>query len=340
MKLASFYGPGVLKHFNNNSRVCILIEKNQTIINLASKQFENSLNGIVTMNDLIDNNSQSLVDSANSSYTKNYFMENLIGIYEDGLANKLPAETMLSISNVKISAPIPVPKRNIICVGKNYKDHVKEIAAASKDNPSLADIPQHPVFFTKAPQCVIGPNDYVLSHKNLTSALDYEGELAVVIGKQGVNISVEDAYDYIFGYSIGNDVTARDLQKKHNQWFKGKSLDTCCPMGPVIVPKEFINNNGSSDFSDNHNLNIKLTINGEVRQNGNTNNMIFNISNIISRLSQGFTLQPGDIILTGTPDGVGYAMKPPKLLKNGDVMRIEIDGIGSLTNTVIDELKE
>ena len=187
------------------------------------------------------------------------------------------------------------------------------------------EIPKYPVFFTKAPQCIIGPDEKVESHSNLTKWLDYEVELAVIIGKKGRDIPLENWKEHVFGYTIANDITARDLQKSHSQWFKGKTLDSTCPMGPYVVP--------SSDL-DPSSLDLQTWVNGELRQNSNTSKMIFDIPTIMHHLSKGFTLLPGDVILTGTPDGVGFAMNPPQVLRSGDKMHLEISGIGSLINTV------
>lgn len=229
------------------------------------------------------------------------------------------SELYIPLKDVKLLAPIPRPGKNIFCVGKNYVDHAIELG-------SEADIPQHVMVFTKAPTTVIGHEEKVLNHAAVTEQLDYEGELAVVIGKKGTAIPKEDAIDYIFGFTIINDVTARDLQKQHKQFFIGKSLDTSCPMGPWIVHKNEIPNPNQ--------LAIETKINGEVRQSSNTKHFIFPIEEIISVLSAGMTLEPGDIIATGTPAGVGKGLKPPKFLRPGDRMEITIEKIGTLQNTV------
>lgn len=226
------------------------------------------------------------------------------------------------LNKVTLLAPIPRPGKNIFCIGKNYREHAIELG-------SEADVPEHIMVFTKAPTTVIGPNEVVLSHREVTSQLDYEGELAVVIGKRGRAIKREEALDYVFGYTIINDVTARDLQSRHKQFFIGKSLDTTCPMGPWIVDKSEIDN-------PNH-LNIETRVNGEVRQSSNTEKFIFPIEEIISVLSAGMTLEPGDIISTGTPAGVGKGMKPPKFLRPGDQVEVTIEKIGTLVNRIGDE---
>lgn len=228
----------------------------------------------------------------------------------------------VSSQQVKLLAPIPRPEKNIFCIGKNYASHAIEMG-------SKEDIPEHLIVFTKAPTTVIGPNDIVYHHKNVTNELDYEGELAVVIGKKGINIPKEDALKYVFGYTIINDVTARDLQKRHKQYFLGKSLDTTCPMGPWIVH--------ASSIKNPNQLNVETKINGEIRQQSNTENFIFPIEEIISVLSQGRTLEPGDIIATGTPSGVGKGFTPPKFLKPGDEMEITIEQIGTLHNRIANE---
>ncbi|MDF0726969.1 fumarylacetoacetate hydrolase family protein [Cytobacillus sp. S13-E01] len=231
-----------------------------------------------------------------------------------------PSETYsLPFSDVQIKAPIPRPRKNIFCVGKNYTDHAIEMGSA-------ADIPKHIMLFSKTPTTVVGPEETILDHEDITSQLDYEGELAVVIGRKGKKISKENALDYVFGYTILNDVTARDLQERHKQFFLGKSLDTSCPMGPYIAHKSIIPNPS--------NLDIETKVNGEVRQSGNTEQFIFTIESIISTISQGTTLEPGDIIATGTPAGVGKGFKPPRFLKKGDTIEISITGLGTLKNTI------
>lgn len=222
-------------------------------------------------------------------------------------------------SDVKWLAPIPRPTKNIFCVGKNYADHAIEMGSA-------ADIPEHVMMFTKTPTAVIGHENIIPIHSNLTEQMDYEGELAVIIGKKGVAIKEEEANDYIFGYTILNDVTARDIQTRHKQFFLGKSLDGTCPIGPYIVHKSQINHPVQ--------LNVQTKVNGELRQNGNTNQFIFSIPKIIEVISSGMILEPGDIIATGTPAGVGKGFKPPKFLKAGDIIEITIENIGTLCNKI------
>jgi 2-keto-4-pentenoate hydratase/2-oxohepta-3-ene-1,7-dioic acid hydratase in catechol pathway len=235
------------------------------------------------------------------------------------IENNLDNSLFIPIESVELLAPIPRPAKNIFCVGKNYAEHAIEMG--SKD-----DIPEHVMVFTKSPTTVIAHDEHILAHTELTEQLDYEGELAVVIGKKGIAIKREEALDYVFGYTIINDVTARDLQAKHKQFFIGKSLDTTCPMGPWIVHK--------SAISNPNNLDIKTLVNGEVRQDSNTGNFIFPVEEVIAVLSQGMTLEPGDIIATGTPAGVGKGFKPPRFLRSGDTIEITVEGIGTLRNKV------
>lgn len=216
-------------------------------------------------------------------------------------------------------SPIPHPIKNIMCVGKNYREHAIEMG-------SEADIPEHVMVFTKATTTVTGHLTTIQAHSEITNQLDYEGELAVVIGKKGKNISEEEALQYVFGYTILNDITARDLQSRHKQFFIGKSLDTSCPIGPWIVHH--------SAISSPNDLTITTKVNDEIRQHSNTKHFIFSIETIISTLSKGMTLEPGDIIATGTPSGVGKGFNPPKFLKKNDRIDISIEGIGTLTNKV------
>lgn len=233
--------------------------------------------------------------------------------------NQQDGEFLFKLKDIQLAAPIPRPKKNIFCIGKNYADHAIELG-------SEADIPEHPMVFSKPPTTVTGPETPVLLHAEVTDQLDYEGELAVVIGKKGKGISKEEAFDYVFGYTIINDVTARDLQTRHKQFLLGKSLDTACPMGPYLVHK--------SEIADPHNLHIETKVNGDVRQSANTDQLIFDIPTLIATISAGTTLEPGDIIATGTPAGVGKGMKPPQYLKAGDVMEITVEGLGTLKNTI------
>lgn len=241
----------------------------------------------------------------------------------DGNILKGPFSQFIPVDEVKLLAPIPHPRRNILCLGKNYEDHAKELGATKISDKF---IPEDPIYFTKSADSVIASGDSILFYEAVTKQVDYEVELALVIGKEGVNIKPEDAEQYIFGYTIINDVSARDLQLKHKQWFKAKSLDTFCPMGPHIVHK--------SELPLPIQLDIKCSINGEVRQSSNTSKLIFDIPYMISDLSKGLTLRPGDIIATGTPSGVGFGFNPPKFLKDGDTIECYIEKIGTLVNKV------
>jgi 2-keto-4-pentenoate hydratase/2-oxohepta-3-ene-1,7-dioic acid hydratase in catechol pathway len=219
---------------------------------------------------------------------------------------------------VRLLSPIPSSRKNVMCLGINYQEHIDEGARARQIS---VNTPEAPVYFTKPATSIIGHQGKVIHHK-ATERLDYEVELAVVMGKKGKDIPKEKAFDYIFGYTICLDMTARDLQRRHGQWFKGKSLDTFCPLGPCIVHK--------SALADPHNLRLICRVNGEVMQDGNTRDMIFDIPTTIESLSAGMTLEPGDIISTGTPSGVGFARVPPLFLKPGDRVEGEVEGVGTL----------
>jgi 2-keto-4-pentenoate hydratase/2-oxohepta-3-ene-1,7-dioic acid hydratase in catechol pathway len=238
---------------------------------------------------------------------------------------KIPATlNPISLREVTLEAPIPLPRRNIFCVGKNYHEHAKEFASSGFDSSAAQGaIPQHPIIFSKVPECVVAHRAPVYFYKNVSLAIDYEAELAVIIGKGGRGISKADALDHVWGYTIINDVTARDLQGKHSQWLIGKSQDTFGPMGPWAVTRDEI------DLANTH---VRCWINDELRQNSNTASLIFDVPTLIATLSEGITLMPGDIIATGTPAGVGIGFKPPKYLVHGDVMKVEITGIGILEN--------
>lgn len=230
----------------------------------------------------------------------------------------------IPLDNVKLLAPITKPIRNIFCVGKNYLEHIKELQRF--DEKQFDSRAEKPIFFTKSSSTINNPYDNIPEHKGITSAMDYEAELAVIIGKEGTNIKADDALDYVFGYSILNDVTARDLQREHKQWFKGKSLDGFCPMGPWIVTRD--------EIQDIQNIGVKSFVNAEIRQESNTSNMMFTVAVLIEELSKGMTLKPGDIIATGTPSGVGAGMKPPQYLKHDDCVHIVIENIGEIINRV------
>lgn len=220
-----------------------------------------------------------------------------------------------SFAAIEWLAPIPRTPKNIICVGKNYSEHAQEMGG---------DAPEDIVVFTKSPTTIAADETTLPIHADKTDSLDYEGELAIVIGKRGQNVPKALAFDYIFGYTIANDVTAREVQYKHNQYFLGKSLDGTCPMGPYVVSKD--------ELPDPQALTIVTKVNGEIRQNGSTKDMIFPVADIISIISKYVTLEPGDVILTGTPAGVGKGFNPPKFLQAGDEVKVSIEGIGTLAN--------
>ncbi|PTE07028.1 fumarylacetoacetate hydrolase family protein [Mesorhizobium helmanticense] len=234
----------------------------------------------------------------------------------------------IPLAQVEIEAPIPQPRRNIFCVGKNYHEHAHEFARSGFDSSAGAGaIPKHPIIFSKVPESVVANLASVLIDSSVSTAIDYEAELAVIIGKGGRGISRENALDHVWGYTIVNDVTARDLQGKYSQWLIGKSQDTFCPMGPWAVTR---------DELDLATAGIRCFVNEDLRQDSRISLLIFDIPTIIATLSQGITLKPGDIIATGTPVGVGIGFDPPKYLKAGDVVRIEIDGIGTLENRFVE----
>jgi len=224
---------------------------------------------------------------------------------------------------VRWHAPIPRPTKNIVCLGLNYFSHVVE---TSKPLDKPAKAPEVPLFFTKAPTTVNGPYDIVPWDEAATEQVDYEVELGVIVGVGGKNIVKANALGHVFGYTVINDVSARDVQFRHKQWFKGKSLDGFCPMGPLVVTAD--------EFGSPQGKRITLRVNGETRQNATTADMIFPVDVMFEYLSQGMTLEPGDIIATGTPDGVGLGRVPPEYLKDGDVVEAEVEGIGVLRNRI------
>jgi len=227
-------------------------------------------------------------------------------------------------SQVRPAAPIPVPRRNILCLGKNYIEHAKEVAEKMKTS---AEAPAKPIIFTKATTAVIAPGESVPAYPELTRKLDYEAELALIIGTGGRDITAENAWDHVFGYTAINDISARDLQKDHLQWFRAKSLDGFAPMGPIVVHR--------SVMPAPAGIEIKCTVNDELRQCATFDQLIFDVPAMLQVLSAGMTLLPGDIIATGTPAGVGMGFSPPKYLRPGDRMVVEVTGVGELCNTVI-----
>lgn len=252
--------------------------------------------------------------------------QGVVGILKAG-HESLKRAAKHSISDLILCAPVPRPRRNIFCVGKNYFEHAKEFSGSGFDSSMTKpgdDIPQDPIIFTKVPESVVATGSQVIIPKNVSTAIDYEAELAVIIGRQAKGVSEADAMQYVWGYTIVNDVTSRDWQSRHKQWHMGKSFDTFCPMGPWVV---------TADECDGQSVDVKCYVNGELRQNSNSKDLIFNIPKLIATLSAGITLYPGDIIATGTPVGVGIGFKPPKYLVDGDVVKVEIEKIGFIENT-------
>jgi 2-keto-4-pentenoate hydratase/2-oxohepta-3-ene-1,7-dioic acid hydratase in catechol pathway len=260
--------------------------------------------------------------------------DNLVSVIEMGgrgldMARKAAQKSQqIPLQKVQIIAPFPFPRRNIICVGKNYFEHSKEFENSGFDSTSGGQtIPDAPVIFTKATTSVTGPNQPIPASSDPSRSTDYEGELAVVVGKKGYRISQSDALSYICGYTIINDVTARNLQQVHKQWFLGKSLDGFCPMGPTFVTAD--------EIGDPTRLEVSTRVNGELRQQASVADLIFDIPTILETVSSLITLMPGDIIATGTPAGVGIGFTPPRFLQPGDSVSIQIDPIGVLENPVI-----
>jgi 2-keto-4-pentenoate hydratase/2-oxohepta-3-ene-1,7-dioic acid hydratase in catechol pathway len=230
----------------------------------------------------------------------------------------------VALSKVRVMAPIPRPRKNVFCVGWNYLDHFEE---GLKARPHVQEMPAHPAFFTKSCTTMNGPYDTIPLHAGVTERLDWEVELGVIIGRGGTNIPETDAMKHVFGYTIINDVSAREIQRQHGQqWFKGKSLDGTCPAGPWIATAD--------EVPDPANLEVSCRVNGVTKQKSNTTHMYFKIPRIIAELSAGLTLEPGDIIATGTPSGVGHARTPPEFMKSGDVLETEIMGLGLLRNRI------
>jgi len=272
-------------------------------------------------------NGQMVADLASATAHKD-----VLGVVQAGLgalaalkdaASKAP---QIAVASVRLLAPIARPARNIFCVGKNYHEHAKEFHASGFDSTSTSAVPDLPIVFTKAPSSVSGPGDEIPAWLDETNSVDYEGELTLVIGPGGRAISKAKALDHIFGYTIVNDVTARTLQSAHKQWFLGKSIDGFCPMGPSIVTAD--------EIPDPTKLHLITKVNGEVRQDASVRDLIFDIPTLVETISKRITLEPGDLIATGTPAGVGIGFTPPKYLKKGDVVDVTIEPIGTLSNPV------
>lgn len=234
------------------------------------------------------------------------------------LAQDAEAGLAFKAEEVRLHAPIPRPRKNIVCLGRNYAAHAAELSS---------EVPKAPVFFTKPPTAVIGPDADIPYPRGVTRKLDWEVELGLILGTGGRDLTEADAMDRVFGYTVINDLTARDLQQEHVQWFKGKGLDGCCPMGPVVVTKD--------EIGDPQQLELTLRVSGVVKQRSNTRDMIFPIRVILAVLSRGMTLEPGDCIATGTPEGVGDGRNPPEYLQPGDVVEAEVERIGVLRNRIV-----
>ena len=250
----------------------------------------------------------------------------LIQALARGEALPVPLGARLPVEVITLRAPLPRPLRSLFCVGRNYRAHAAELAGSvfRANSPADDNGDGWPIVFTKLPECVIGPHDPVcLPAASASTQIDYESELAIVIGRGGRDIARSRAMDHVFGYTAVNDVTARDVQMRHQQWDLGKSFDTFCPMGPWIV---------SADELDGRDTRVRGWVNGELRQDGHTKDLIFDIPTLIETCSRGITLYPGDVIATGTPAGVGMGLTPPQWLRHGDVVRIEIDGLGVIEN--------
>jgi 2-keto-4-pentenoate hydratase/2-oxohepta-3-ene-1,7-dioic acid hydratase in catechol pathway len=244
-------------------------------------------------------------------------------VHDLALRAKVAGAACRATAETRPQAPLPLPRRNILCLGKNYLEHVREVGAKMQVS---GDVPAKPIIFTKATTAVIGPGDSIPAWQNLTQKLDYEAELALIIGRGGMNIPAEDAWSHVFGYTAINDISARDLQKDHMQWFRAKSLDGFAPMGPCVVHR--------SAMPAPADITVKCFVNGEQRQSATFDQLIFAVPEIIAVLSCGMSLLPGDIIATGTPAGVGMGFRPPKYLRPGDEVVVDITGVGELRNPV------
>ena len=256
-------------------------------------------------------------------------MTDLIRLGQAGLdeaAHVVERAAPMPLDEIRLHAPVPRPPKNVMCVGRNYRDHAAEFTRSGFDASERSVVPKHPVIFTKAVTSIIGPEQPIVLANDPTGTVDYEGELGVVMGREGRRIPEEEAFRYVFGYTIVNDVTARDLQERHVQWFIGKSPDTFCPMGPAIVTTDELPDVGASW--------LRTHVNGELRQEATISDLIFDIPFLIHTISETTLLEPGDVIATGTPAGAGIGSDPPRFLAPGDRVEVSIDGIGSLSNPV------
>ncbi len=266
-----------------------------------------------------------IIDLSSSALPPNTV--DLIGQWDRVQVNHAVTQgTRRQLDEARLLAPL-VLRKDVIAVGRNYRDHAREFSDSGFDASEKQMIPDHPVIFSKATSSVIGPDDPIVLANDPTNTTDYEGEMAVVMGRPARNVSRGDALDHVFGWTIVNDVTARDLQKKHVQWFVGKSPDTFCPMGPWITTID--------ELPDIRASWMRTTVNGELRQEAPIEALIFDVESLIVTLSEVMTLEPGDVIATGTGKGVGIGFDPPRYLATGDVVEVSIDGIGTLRNPVI-----
>jgi 2-keto-4-pentenoate hydratase/2-oxohepta-3-ene-1,7-dioic acid hydratase in catechol pathway len=298
MKLVTFQMLG-----NETLRTGILIQKDEVIDIAAECEARGSHANVATMLDIIEGGAaiRALLDDIAAS----------------------PKTPGILLNKALLKAPITRTRKNVFCVGWNYLEHFNEGGKSMQDDRKL---PEWPVFFSKAPTAITGPYDVIPFHNTVSSQLDWEVELGVIIGKGGINISEADAMSHVFGYTVINDVSWRDVQRRHGgQWDKGKSLDGSCPMGPAIV---------TADAIDPDNLNLECRVNSVVKQSSNTRHLYFKIPRLIRDLSMGQTLEPGDVISTGTPEGVGFARNPPEFMKADDLMETEIEGIGTMRNPI------
>jgi 2-keto-4-pentenoate hydratase/2-oxohepta-3-ene-1,7-dioic acid hydratase in catechol pathway len=279
---------------------------------------------------ILDRAHDEVVDLSRAASGLPQDMTAFIALGEPGLAEARRAVASgagrAPLAEVRLTAPIPKPARNIFCVGKNYREHAQELQTAGLKGGGQDAIPELPIFFTKATSSVIGPGEPIPAWLDPTNTTDYEGELAVVIGPGGRGIARAEAMRHVYGYTIVNDVTSRALQRRHQQWFLGKSLDGFCPMGPAIST--------SDEIVDVGTLRVQTRVDGELRQDAPVSELIFDIPTLIETLARTMTLAPGDVIATGTPAGVGMGFQPPRFLKKGDVVAITIDPIGTLENPV------
>lgn len=307
--------------FKKGGAVCVGVLRDCGLVPVAAFGLE-----YTSMNELIEHASPAELDRlASAPYEESARVPLSITVTAEEAGKPLATPTYTPLdADVKLLAPIPVPRQDVLCLGLNYMAHANE---ARSFNAALASKEGWPVFFAKRVNEAPGDGDAIPAHEDVTSQLDYEVELAVIIGRDAANVKPEDARDYVFGYTVLNDVTARELQNRHVQWYFGKSLDGFNPMGPCIVTAD--------EFPFPPALRITCSVNDEVRQDATTDMLIHGIAKIVSQFSQGVTLKAGTIIATGTPKGVGMGMTPPTFLKKGDVVQCAIEGIGTLTNTIV-----